>query len=212
MTEGLTQTYVDGLNRSLDNREWDSLYESAAAQKIPVIRKDAAKILYFLTALVQPETVLEIGTGSAYSTLFIIRGLPEDGHLTSLERDRNRYEAARILLDKEPRVNLVFQDAFTYFHETTGSFDMVFLDAQKRDYIDFLPILQHRIKPGGVLIADNFLFGGKVVEMTEEEKEKYAGGVERLKEFNRALSNHPDFEALFLPIGDGICAARKKNE
>ncbi len=204
------QAYTDELNNDLDEAEWDDLYEKSVKNKIPIIRKTTAKLLYFLIKFKRPENFLEIGTGSGYSTLWIHKGLSGDAKLTTIERDKNRFIEAQKLFHDYRNIDLLYLDAFDYLKNSTGQFDFVFLDAQKRDYTEFLKILEDRVIPGGIFFTDNFLFNGKVIEMEDGNEEKYSGGVDLLKQFNYKLSRHKSFKSLFLNIDDGIIISIRK--
>jgi predicted O-methyltransferase YrrM len=205
--------YIGGLNGPLDVPEWDKIYDDAVRDNIPVIRKDTAKVLYFLLKARAPKNVLEIGTGSGYSTLWIARALGRDvggAGLVTLERDRNRYERAVEVLKNVPGARVLYQDAFEYLGSTSETFDAVFLDSQKRDYIGLIPLLEKHMAPGALLLADNIFFNGRVLHIDPADEKKYRDGTELLKEFNQYLSSGGKFETLFLPVDDGIAAAIKK--
>lgn len=205
----LVLKYIQDLNAPLGESAWESVYQKAVEKNIPVVRKTTVRLLYLLAVLHRPLNALEIGTGSGYSALWIRKGLPEQSKLTTLERDNNRYQDAALLFRDYPGIELIKADAFQFLKESPGGFDFVFLDSQKRDYIDFLPLLKTRIVKGGLLIIDNFLFNGKVVEIDPKDEAKYRGGVELLKRFNHSLSSDGSFESLFLPLDDGLAVARK---
>lgn len=207
-TAGLRE-YLDGLNRYLDMPEWDALYEQAAGRNIPVIRKDTVKLLYMVVKLAGPKRFLEIGTGSGYSTLWIRKALPESSELVTLERDQNRFEAASQLLEGRANTKVLFRDAFEYLRGDDGPFDGVFLDSQKRDYIELLPLIEKRMPAGALLFADNVLFNGRVVEIPAPDEKKYRDGAELLKKFNSRIAGSGEFESVFLPVDDGIVIARK---
>lgn len=204
------QSYIDGLNQSIEAPELDSIYEQAVGNNIPVVRKTTGKLLYFIIKIKEPKNVLEIGTGSGYSSLWIYKGLPQSSCLITLERDKKRYLEAEKLFRNYPGIELINIDAFDYFKKVPGHYDFVFLDAQKRDYLSFLNILRDRINSGGILFVDNFLFNGRVLEISSEDEEKYRGGVEFLKQFNQELCGLTAFESLFLSVDDGIVVARKR--
>lgn len=207
-TPGLEE-YLNGLNKFLDNPEWDALYEDAVGRNIPVIRKETARLLYFMLKLAAPKRVLEIGTGSGYSTLWIRQALPAQSELVSLERDDNRHAAAMKLFGGIGNTKILHIDAFDYLREETGVFDAVFLDSQKRDYIALVKILEKRIPSGGILAADNIWFGGRAVREIPGDGDNYKRGALLLREFNAYLASGGVFESVFLPVDDGIVIARK---
>lgn len=203
------EEYIEGLNRFLDMPEWDRLYDDALGQNIPVIRKNTAKLLYIILKLAAPKRVLEIGTGSGYSALWIRKAIPESSELITLERDKNRFDAAEKLFAGSKHTKVLYRDAFDHLPSETGTYDAVFLDSQKRDYIALVPLIEKKLTAGGILFADNILFGGRVVQLAPEDEDKYKSGSELLRQFNESLAGGGPFESLFLPIDDGVVIARK---
>jgi predicted O-methyltransferase YrrM len=191
--------YASFLNKPLDFPGWEKIYNEAVKRNIPVLRPLSAKVLYFLIKISKPEKILEIGSGSGYSTLWISRALAGHARLLSIERDMNRFVMADTLFRKDERVEIVHMDALEYLRGCSDLYDFVFLDAQKRDYIKFLELLKKRIKKGGLLCADNFLMSGLG-----------ASGVRLLRSFNEELSTGGCFESLFVSIEDGLVIAIKK--
>ncbi len=204
------EEYVSFLNRGLDVPEWEELYLEAVKDKIPVIRKETARLLYFLIKAKAPRNVLEIGSGSGYSTLWLMKGLPEGSKITALERDSKRFTRLKKVFRGCKKIRLLRRDAFDFLGKTSEMFDFVFLDAQKRDYPAYLSILRNKIIKDGVLAADNFLFAGMAASLPEDKKGKYMGGVRLLREFNEELSRDNCFEALFLSLEDGVVIAERR--
>jgi|GEM_PF-70190 dihydrofolate synthase/folylpolyglutamate synthase len=205
------EEYAAFLNSPLDIPEWEKLYDESAADNIPVLRPVCARLLYFITRIASPRDILEIGTGSAYSTLWLGRGVSPEARITSIERDLKRFKKAKIFFSGiMPSASIINCDALKFLEETPGMFDLVFLDAQKRDYPEYLALLKNRIRPGGILFADNFLFGGMSAEIIDEKREKYLGGARLLRSFNEELSRSNAFESLFLSIEDGVVIAIRK--
>lgn len=202
------ENYIHSLNHPLIFPGADRLFDESVKKKIPVLRQNTARLLFMMIKMKSPSTILEIGTGSTYSTRWIISAAPK-ARVVTLERDKNRYEAARESLSKYFGVELLRTDVFKYLPECNEHFDFILLDSQKRDYIDLLPLLTQRLNIGGFLFTDNILFGGKAAILSEEQKKKYQGGVERLRAFNEALSQSPQFETVFLDIDDGVALSIK---
>ncbi len=200
--------YIHSLNHPHIFPGLDLLYDESVKKKIPVLRKNTARLLFLLIKMKSPKTILEIGTGSTYSTQWIISAASE-AHIVTLERDKNRYEAARKYLSRYPNVDLVRKDVFNYLPNCSKHFDFILLDSQKRDYIELLPMLTQKLNIGGFLFTDNILFGGKAACLSEEQKAKYQGGVERLRAYNKTLSLSPYFETVFLDIDDGVALSIK---
>lgn len=199
--------YLSLLNcQGITAPELDALSQRSMEEKIPVLRPDSCRLLYLLVRIHRPASILEIGTGSGLSTLWIHRAAPSTP-LTTLERDRKRYQTAQDLFHDIPQISLHHQDAFTFMKENDTLFDFIFLDAQKRDYIEYLGLIESHLNPGGLLVADNILMGGKVYQHSLADERKYRSGVEKLKEFNQSVSLSPRWENLFLPLEDGLLVA-----
>lgn len=207
------QDYIDTLNSN--NRLYTFYNEIINFQKdhiIPAVRFDTAIFLMDMVLFYKPEKILEIGFGSGASTLFMDKGARSYGYykITSLERDRNRYARGMKILEKHNNnIELINADAFKYLSDENNKelFDFVFLDAVKRDYIDYLPLLKKALSKNGVLITDNILFNGKVIE--NGIPEKYKNGVELLKQYNEVLSKDDGFNTVFYNIGDGMSMSVK---
>lgn len=185
--------------------------EEAERLNIPAIRVETASILYFVTLLKKPSRILEIGSGSGLSALWMNYAAPA-AEIVTLERDRNRFELATKNLDGIAGIAcVVYADAFEWIAANPGErFDLVFLDAQKRDYFEFLKVLPGLMNPGGVLAADNVLFGGRIALPEAELEEKYRGGVALLKKFNEAFAADERFAVRFFADGDGVAVGALK--
>jgi len=192
--------YTSFLNGFMDIPEWEELYEEAVNENIPVLRPISARLLYLITMIAKPSNILEIGTGSGYSTLWIIRGAGPAARITTIERDMKRFHKAKKLFGDNPSVSIFNCDAMEYLKNCKDVFDLVILDAQKRNYREYLDLLKKRIIKGGILFTDNFFFG-----LAEEKK-----GARLIRLFNEELSRENIFEALFLSIEEGVILAMRK--
>ncbi len=177
---------------------------------IPAVREDCALFLRWFTTITAPLNILEIGFGAGASAYSIRSGLDESfNKFITLERDINRYNRGMEVLEHFciDMVDLMHIDGFEYLKGADLKFDMIFLDAVKKDYIEYLPGIYDKLNIGGYLLADNTIFGGKVVDEIVEKK--YINGVEKLKEFNEKLSDDKRFISYFFNIGDGISVSKK---
>ena len=129
----------------------------------------------------------------------------------SLERDNNRYQRGIKLLKKHKitTINLIKKDAFDFLETNCQKFDFIFLDAVKRDYYDYLIPLKDILNQNGILICDNVLFGGKV--LNEKNDDKYKDGVRLMRLFNKTIAEDQSLSTMFLPIGDGLSISIKNN-
>ncbi len=176
---------------------------------IPAVRNGCGLFLKWFASIVNPQSILEIGFGAGASTYMIYSGFNKFKRFITLERDINRYNRGIDILKKFniSDVELIHICGLEYLKNTDQYFDFVFLDAVKKEYIDYLPLIYNRLNINGYLIADNTIFGGRVVD-TDIEK-KYKNGVEKLKEFNTVLSQDKRFLTQFIHIDDGISVSKK---
>ena len=202
--------YIKNLNEKNDLKH---LYEKIISYDnmhvIPAVRYESALLLNLLASLKNPSITLEIGFGSGASSVFISNGI-RSGRIISLERDKNRFKRGLKLLSELNinNIELLNIDAFDFFPKNNKSFDFIFLDSVKREYINYIQPVKQIMNNDGLLVCDNILFNGKIVDLQPEKK--YKNGIELLREFNKTLSEDHEFETLFLPIDDGLSLSRYK--
>ncbi|MDE6511577.1 MAG: O-methyltransferase [Muribaculaceae bacterium] len=169
------------------------------------------RLLKMLTQLCAPHLAVELGTFTGYSALCIAEGLPEDGRLVTIEVDDELEDFIRRQLDASelgPKVELRIGAALDICRGfPDGSVDMMFIDADKRQYPAYLKEGARMLRPGGLMIVDNTLWSGHVCDPAY--KDPQTRGV---REFNDMASTLPGFETVILPIRDGISLLRKKNQ
>lgn len=166
------------------------------------------RFLSVLTKLLQPKKILEVGTFTGYATLCLAEGLPKDGLINTLDKNEELVDFQRSFFDRSPWGKQIHQycgDAIEIIPTLEGEYDLVFLDADKKNYLNYLELLLPKIKPGGLLLSDNVLWSGKVLEETQKNDRDTAV----LKEFNQKLATHPNFETVLLPLRDGLTLSRK---
>lgn len=166
-------------------------------------------LLKVLSLLVQPKNVLEIGTFTAYATLCLADGLADGGVVHTIEKDVILEDFILSTIEKygyEDRIKLHIGNAIEIIDQIEGDFDLIFIDADKANYPAYFEKCVSRLRSGGLIIADNILWYGKVVlPVKDSDKETKA-----IKLFNETVSKDPRFDSLILPIRDGIMVARKK--
>ncbi len=168
------------------------------------------RILKMLVAMCRPKRVLELGTFTGYSALCIAEALEEDAHLDTIEIDDELEDFIRNNLASShhgKKVTLHIGAALEIV-ETLGDrpFDFIFIDADKRQYPQYYTSLLPRLRPGGIMIADNTLWDGHVVEATPHNDRQTEG----IKAFNDMVANDPSVEKVILPVRDGLTIIRKK--
>lgn len=166
------------------------------------------RILSILAKLLQPKKILEVGTFTGYATLCLAEGLDSDGQIDTLDKNEELVDFQRSFFDRSPWGKQIHQycgDAIEIIPTLEGEYDLVFLDADKKNYLNYLELLLPKIKKGGLLLSDNVLWSGKVLEETQKNDRDTAV----LKEFNQKLAQHSQLETVLLPLRDGLTLSRK---
>ncbi|MGB0366152.1 MAG: O-methyltransferase [Flavobacteriaceae bacterium] len=166
------------------------------------------RFLSVLTKLLQPKKILEVGTFTGYATLCLAEGLPKEGRIDTLDINEELVDFQRSFFDRSKWGEQIHQhcgDAIEIIPTLEGEYDLVFLDADKKNYLNYLELLLPKIKTGGVLLSDNVLWSGKVLEETQKNDRDTTV----LKEFNQKLAQHPQLETVMLPLRDGLTLSRK---
>jgi len=167
------------------------------------------RVLSFLSHLVKPEYILEIGTFTGYSSLCLAEGLRANGKLYTIDTNEETSLIAKKYFDRSAysnQIHLIQADARNYVPEMQQQFDLVFIDADKENYLLYFNLVINKMKSGGLIIADNVLWSGKVVgPVKENDKETRA-----LMHFNDTASSDTRVEPLLLPVRDGLLILRVK--
>jgi len=182
---------------------------------VPLIEPEVGQLLQVLLGIKQAEKILEIGTGLGYSTLWMAMA-PDQGNrrITTVEIESERHKRACHYF-KEAGVSSIITpllgDAREVISKLEGPFDFVFMDAAKGQYPEFFQKVWPLLVPGGVLVIDNILLNGWVIDMYWPERRKKTM-VCRLRELLEMLQNHPELSTTVLPLGDGVSVSVKKNK
>lgn len=167
------------------------------------------RLLKMLTRMIAPKKALELGTFTGYSALCIAEGLPEDGTLTTIEIEDELEEPileAFAESDFGHKINLKIGDALDICRSWPDeSFQMIFIDADKRRYPDYYVECKRLLAPGGYIIADNTLWDGHVVEDDRHDRQ-----TEGIREFNGMVASDQDMETVIIPLRDGLSIIRKR--
>jgi predicted O-methyltransferase YrrM len=166
------------------------------------------QILSMISYMIRPKSILELGTFTGYSALCLAKGLAEGGRLHTIEIDDELELVARKYFEKSGMGDRIVQhigDAREIIPTIEGTFDLVFVDADKREYPDYYRLVFDRIPVGGFLLADNILWNGKVVEPEAADEEQTRG----ILEFNDMVQNDPRVRNVILPVRDGIMILQK---
>ncbi len=206
-------TFIDSLDPG-NTPFLDEIEKYALETEVPIIRKSMQSLLKFLLAYAKPKHILEVGTAIGFSALLMSEYGPRDCHITTIEKYEKRIPLARQNFKDagvEDKITLIEGDALEVLKELEGSFDMIFMDAAKGQYIHFMPDILRLLSPGGLLISDNVLQDGDVVEsrfaVTRRNRTIHA----RMREYLYELKHHPQLETVILPVGDGVTLSVKKD-
>lgn len=166
------------------------------------------RMLEMLTSMIAPEKALELGTFTGYSALCIAEALPEGGTLTTIEAHPELQDSILQAFSQSPfgnRINLIIGKALEVCaHMPDESFNLIFIDADKREYPEYFTTAKRLLRPGGFIIADNTLWDGHVVN--PERNDPQTSGI---KNFNNMIIQDPDFRTVIMPIRDGMTILRK---
>lgn len=197
---------ADEVVSDLVDETWEMLPERAGMQ----IGGEQGRLLHLLVKLTGARHILEIGTFTGMSALWMARALPEDGRLLCLDISEEWTSIARKYWERagvdhliDLQIGLALDTLRALPAEPT--FDMAFIDADKGNYPTYLDEVVPRLHPGGVLVADNVLWNGRVVDGGDETDD-----TEAIRRFNRVVVDHPELEAVVLPISDGMTLARRR--
>ncbi|MDH6343358.1 caffeoyl-CoA O-methyltransferase [Parabacteroides sp. PFB2-12] len=167
------------------------------------------RILKMFCRMLSPKRVLEIGTYTGYATLCLAEGLADDGRVDTIEINDEMEDFIRKYLDQSPlseKIRLHIGDALEIIPQLQETYDLVFIDADKRLYTNYYDLVFPLIRPGGIILADNTLWDGKVVEETVASDKQTLG----ILAFNEKIKNDERVEKVILPLRDGLTIIWKK--
>ena len=166
------------------------------------------RILSMISKLLKPINVLEVGTYTGYSALCILEGLDPNGIIHTIDKNEELESIQRKYFNKSKKGNKIIQyngDALKIIPELNESFDLIFIDADKENYINYFNLVINKLNKNGVLISDNVLWSGKVLEKTSTNDT----ATKTLFDFNNMINNDSRVETIIIPVRDGISICRK---
>ena len=184
----------------------------AGEKGIPVIREDTEKLLKVLIALKRPKKILEIGTGIGYSAAVMLSCGDPSSRIYSIEKDEDKCLLARQNLGRlglDGRAALFPGDAGEILKSLTGSYDFIFVDGPKGQYLHFLPYLLDTLENGGALVCDDVNYRG-LVDGRVKMRRNSVTLVNNLREFIKRIESHPGLESCVLDVGEGILVSVRK--
>ena len=212
ITDERLSAFIDSLDKG-NTPFLDEIEKHAISTQVPIIRKSMQSLLKFILAYAKPKNILEVGTAIGFSALLMSEYGPEDCHITTIEKYEKRIPAARENFCKAgcgEKITLLEGDAMELLPTLEEEYDMIFMDAAKGQYIHFLPEILRLLRPGGLLISDNVLQEGDIIEsrfaVTRRNRTIHA----RMREYLYELKHHPMLETVILPVGDGVTLSTKQ--
>ena len=212
IVEERMRTYINSLD--MGNTPFlEELEKEALAGRVPIIRKEMQSFLKMFLAATRPMRILEVGTAVGFSTLLMCEYGPENLKITTIENYEKRIPVAKNNFKragKEEVITLLEGDAMDILKELDGTYDFIFMDAAKGQYINFLPELLRLMPAGGLLISDNVLQEGDIVESRYGVTRRNRTIHTRMREYIYTLTHAEQLETSIVPIGDGITLSVKK--
>jgi predicted O-methyltransferase YrrM len=204
--------YINSLDKG-NSPVCNAIEKEALADGVPIIRKEMGNLLKVLLLLKQPQKILEVGTAVGYSSILMSENMPENCRITTIENYEKRIPVAKSNFKragKEEVITLLEGDAMDILKELDGTYDFIFMDAAKGQYINFLPELLRLMPAGGLLISDNVLQEGDIVESRYGVTRRNRTIHTRMREYIYTLTHAEQLETSIVPIGDGITLSVKK--
>lgn len=206
------RTFINSLDAGLP--AWlEAIGRQAKTDNVPIIRPETGSLLRFLLTMRKPGSILEVGTAVGFSALLMSEYMPPDCHITTIEKYEKRIPEAKENFRKcgrEDKITLLEGDAAQILADLQTPFDFIFMDAAKGQYLNFLPDVLRLLNPGGLLVSDNVLQDGDILEsryaITRRDRTIHA----RMRDYLYELKHHPMLETEILPVGDGVTVSLKK--
>lgn len=190
----------------------DQIEREALETNVPVIRTQTQGLLRFLLALQKPMSILEVGCAIGFSALLMSEYAPAGCKITTIEKYEKRIPVAKanfVRAEKEDAITLLEGDAADILKELTGPYDFIFMDAAKGQYIHFMPEVLRLLAPGGLLVSDNVLQDGDILESRFAVERRNRTIHSRMREYLYELTHREALETVVLPVGDGVTVSVK---
>ena len=206
-------SYINSLEKE-NSPVLEEIEKEARKDGVPIIRKEMESFLRVMLSIKKPMRILELGTAVGYSAILMSEAIEKDASIITIENYEKRIVQARDNFkkaDKEDVITMLEGDAMEIMPGLEGdSFDFVFMDAAKAQYIHFLPEVMRLMKKGAVLITDNVLQEGDIIQSKYVVRRRDRTIHKRMREYLEVVKNHPELETTIVPIGDGITISVKK--
>ena len=204
-------TYINSLDRG-NTEVLDTIEREALDSYVPIIRKEMQSFLKLLLAMQKPKRILEVGTAVGFSAILMAEYDPVLCEIVTIENYEKRIPIARenfVRAGKEGQITLIEGDAAEVLKTLEEPFDMIFMDAAKGQYINFMPDILRLLKKDGVLVSDNVLQDGDIIESHFVVTRRNRTIHKRMREYLYELTHRDDLVTAVIPIGDGITVSTK---
>lgn len=204
-------TYINSLDQG-NTEILDEIEREAIETYVPIIRKEMQSFLRLLLTMQKPMRILEVGTAVGFSAILMAEYGPKDCQIVTIENYDKRIPIAKnnfIRAGRESQITLLEGDAAEVLPTLKDPFDLIFMDAAKGQYIHFLPEVFRLLKNGGVLVSDNVLQDGDIIESHFIVERRNRTIYKRMREYLYELTHRDDLTTAVLPIGDGITVSTK---
>ncbi len=205
-------TYINSLDTG-NTEILDTIEKEALDTYVPIIRKEMQGFLKLLLAMKRPARILEVGTAVGFSAILMAEYDPVECEITTIENYEKRIPIARENFKragKEHQITLLEGDATEILKELTEPYDFIFMDAAKGQYIHFMPDILRLLKPEGLLVSDNVLQDGDIIESHFIVTRRNRTIHKRMREYLYALTHSEELVTSILPIGDGVTVSVRK--
>lgn len=206
-------SYIHSLERS-NGEVCDEIEEFAHQTNVPIIRKEMESFLRVLIEIKKPKRILELGTAIGYSAILMANTMSENCRITTIENYDKRIPIAKDNFKRavvEKKVELLEGDALEILQKINEPYDFVFMDAAKAQYLVYLKEIMRLLPVGGILIADNVLQDGELVESRYAVERRNRTIHSRMREYLYEVKNMKELETTIIPIGDGITLSVRKD-
>ena len=204
-------TYINSLDTG-SGQFLDQLELQSKKDRVPIIRREMQSFLKVLLQIKKPTKILEVGTAVGFSALLMAKYTPEDTRIVTIEKYEKRIPVAKANFQAagmDHRITLLEGDALEILREMEDSFDFIFMDAAKGQYIHFYPEVMRLLAPEGILVSDNVLQEGDLIESHFAVERRNRTIYKRMREYLYVLKHDERLETSILPVGDGAAVSYK---
>lgn len=205
-------SYIHSLEKS-NGEICDEIEKTAHETNVPIIRKEMESFLRVMVTLQSPENILELGTAIGYSAILMAKVMPDNCRITTIENYEKRIPIAKDNIEKAGlggKITLVEGDALAVLKQLKGEYDFIFMDAAKAQYPFYLEEIMRLLPIGGILIADNVLQEGELIESRFAVERRNRTIHSRMRDYLYTVKNMAELETTIIPIGDGITLSVRK--